>query len=70
MMKISNWSLKRAGAGITISGVDTETGLVIKLVGVKKVERVKQTDLNGKMIGGKVTIATDAADDQHQLMDY
>ena len=38
-MKITNWSIKRSGASLTIDGVNLETGRPIKLTGVVSVDR-------------------------------
>lgn len=38
-MKITNWSIKRSGAALTIDGVNQETGRPIKLTGVVTVDR-------------------------------
>ena len=38
-MKLTNWSVKRSGAALTIDGVNQETGRPVKLTGVVTVER-------------------------------
>lgn len=34
MIRLKNWNAKRAGAGITVQGVNVSTGQIVKVVGV------------------------------------
>lgn len=38
MKTITNWNIKRAGAGMTISGIDTETGQLTKASLIKVID--------------------------------
>lgn len=41
MITIINWTMRRAGAGMTISGVEQATGRPIKLTGVGEASSAK-----------------------------
>jgi hypothetical protein len=49
-MRIKEWTAKRAGGRITITGVDADAGGPVKIVGVDKIAAGK---------GGTMPIATD-----------
>ena len=37
MIKLKNWNAKRAGAGITIQGVNISSCQIVKVVGVREI---------------------------------
>jgi len=45
--KLKDWTAKRAGAGITISGRDATTGDEIKIAGVNRIEGGRAHALGG-----------------------
>ena len=56
-MKLTNWSVKRSGAALTIDGVNQETGRPVKLTGILNVakgiardERVTAQCADGKIV--------------------
>lgn len=40
MIRLKNWNAKRAGAGITVQGVNTVSGQIVKVVGVVEINVV------------------------------
>lgn len=64
MIRIKNWSAKRAGGRITLVGVDTLSEKPVKLVGVDLIERRSV----GTVQIGQITVATFKDGTEYELV--
>ncbi len=65
MIRIKDWTARRAGGRITITGKDADDGEPIKIVGVDRIEAGAKHALGGP---AKPPVATDKSGDRYELL--